>query len=70
MIVLPLSRSEGVESSAQEMYQLSTGLLRFPFVFFHRSLVDHTREEEDVATHGALSSIDMSDEYDIEMLFD
>ena len=49
---------------------LSTGFLRFLFVFFHRPLVNRTAEIEEVAASGALASIYMSDENDVQVFLD
>lgn len=49
---------------------LPTGLLGFLLIFLHRSLVDHSAKEENVSTHRRLSSVDVTNEDDVEMRLD
>lgn len=53
-----------------EVPGLATGLLGLSLVFLHRTLVDHTSEVQEVPTHRTFTSIDMSDEDDVQMFFD
>ena len=54
----------GVESPRQ-IPRISAGFLGLPLVLLHRTLVDHAGQEKEVAAHGALPRIDVTDEDDV-----